>query len=180
MAEESGFEIDKGDIQHAIKHNCLSLVQFFHEERPKLWDEVWYAHSLAAEYGHIEMLDYLLANRKCRSIESVSVAAARAGKLDVVKWLMERHRVEEFLALPWASLERAGRTGDWSVFDYVMQHGGHKRRDLCFQAAKWGLTALKKVRRHNVPWYKEGILSKLDLTDEVREYIEHNAIEGDL
>jgi hypothetical protein len=180
MAEESGHVIYKSDIEHAIKHNCLPLVQFFHEERPILWGEVWYAHSLAAEYGHIEMLDYLLRNRKCRSIESVSVAAARAGKLDVLKWLMERHRVEDFLALPWAALERAGRTGDWSVFDYVMQHGGNKRRDLCFLAAKWSLSALKKVRSHNVPWYKEDILRKLDLTDEVKEYIEQNPIEGDI
>jgi hypothetical protein len=179
-AEKSGYEVNGNTIENPIKYNCLPVVQYLLEERPELWDQVSHHHSLAAEYGHIELLDYLLKHRKCKNIESVFVNAARAGQLDVLKWLMSRYRVDEYLGLPWAALERAGRTGDWSAFDYVMENGGHKGFDLCFQAAKWGLPALKKVRRHNVPWYKDDILSSVDLTDEVREYIEQNPIEGDL
>jgi hypothetical protein len=179
-AEKSGYVIDNDTIETAIKYNCLPVVQYLVEERPRLWDQVPNHRSLAAEYGHIELLEYLLANRKCTNIESVLISSASVGKLDVLKWLMNKYRVDEFHALPWVSLEHAGRSGDWAVFDYLMEHGGRKGYDLCFQAAKWGLPALKKVRRHNVPWFKDDLLSKVDLTDQVREYIQQNPIEGDV
>jgi hypothetical protein len=179
-AEQSGYAISKDTLVTAITYNCLPVVQYLLEERPRLWDQASNCYTLAARHGHIALLDYLLSNRKCMNIESVLISSASAGKLDVFKWLMNRYRVDEFHGLPWVALEYAGRTGDWSMFDYLMENGGHKGSDLCVQAAKWGLPALKKVRRDNVPWYKDDLLSKVDLTDQVRVYIEQNPIEGDM
>jgi hypothetical protein len=182
IAERAGRVITKGNVQQALERNLLPLVKFAVEERPHIFDQVDYPHDTAAAHGHIEMLEYLLAKRKCRSIESVARAAVTTGELEVVKWILERNDVKEMLSLPYVALRRAGSTGDWAVFDYLMENGAVTQPVLCDQAAKWGLSALKKVRSHNVPWYKDDILSRSNLlTDEVREFIEQSpVIEGDL
>jgi hypothetical protein len=182
IAEKAGHVITKHDVQRALERGLLPLVKFAVEERPYVFDKVDYPHETAAANGHIEMLDYLLVNRKCRSIEAVGRAAATTGQLAVLKWLIERNDVNELISLPYTALLGAGCTGNWSVFDYLMENGAPKHTMLCDRASKWGLPALKKVRSHNVPWDKENMLHSINLlTDEVREFIEQSpAIEGDL
>jgi hypothetical protein len=152
FAISCGYELDLSGItfHKALYKGNVDVLSWLLEQGERVDIN---APKLAVTLGHLHVLSWLWAT--CRHLcvfdEFVCAAAARCGRLHILKWLRKRY-------VPWDSHVVMGAmdywetTRDWTILNWAMQHGCRAGQGSASLAARvGGLPALLHVMQYNMP-----------------------------
>ena len=126
----------------------LEVLKYLHHEKGCHWD-IWTSVAAARE-GHLDVLKYLHENH-CPWDEWTCARAAEGGHLDVLEYLHEK-------GCPWnrRTCELAALRGHLEVLEYLHEKGCPWNERTCTSAAVRGhLEVLKYAHEKGCPWDEE-------------------------
>ena len=151
-AIECGCPIDRTRFAtFAARFGNIDVIRYLVEEKDLCeWD--WRTTQKACEYGHVELLKWLL-EKGCPVNDFASIAAAQNGRVNVLEFLEERDIVKIGRWSPRA-LARACRNLHLNAIDFLLQRGCQWDDDCLFEEVLVG-AALTKGRLDALEWILE-------------------------
>ena len=137
-AIKNGFKLHKDDSKYAAEVGNLEILEWFVKSKRNIKSP---AHIKAIEKQSLEVVKWLRENTKYNWCAGTTLAAARSGKLDILKWLIEQnipfHR--DFLIV-------ATERGDLEMIQYAVANG------CVFEENKIVELALRTKHSHIIEW----------------------------
>lgn len=135
----------------AARFGNIDVIRYLVEEKDLCeWD--WRTTQKACEFGHVELLKWLL-EKGCPINDFASIAAAQNGRVNVLEFLEERDIVKPGRWSPRA-LARACRNLHLNAIDFLLQRGCQWDDDCLFEEVLVG-AALTKGRLDALEWILE-------------------------
>jgi hypothetical protein len=152
FAIENGCPIDRTRFAtFAARFGSVDVVRYLVLEK-KLCEWDWRTTQKASEFGHLELLEWLL-ERGCPINDFASIAAAQNGRVNILEFLERKEIVKPERWSPRA-LARACRNLHLDAIDFLLQRGCQWDDDCLFEEVLVG-AALTKGRLDALEWILE-------------------------